>query len=228
MMLESPQWPFNGKDNILMDEWGSLSCNEMVCLHLSPLSSYHSPSQTRRAGLARKINFWWCMMTCLQTFRKMSSGKSLSQLKYVCLSLSSYHSPSQTRKAGLARKNNFWWCIKHSPDIWENGIQRITFLNGFFANAWIERSLCKIFVPMCVWVLLYLVTVDNLGQIVCTSCIQTAANRVICLVSQHWNGFESFFFNWSCSTKAPVHLYQYEHWAIFERIICVLHTNDSK
>ena len=43
-------------------------------------------------------------------------------------------------------------------------------------------------------VLLYLVTVDNLGQIVCTSCIQTAANRVICLVSQHWNGFESFFF----------------------------------
>ena len=36
-------------------------------------------------------------------------------------------------------------------------------------------------------------TVDNLGQIVCTSCIQTAANRVICLVSQHWNGFESFF-----------------------------------
>ena len=77
-------------------------------------------------------------------------------------------------------------------------------------------------------VLLYLVTVDNLGQIVCTSCIQTAANRVICLVSQHWNGFESFFFNWSCSTKAPVHLYQYEQWAIFERIICVLHTNDSK
>ena len=31
-------------------------------------------------------------------------------------------------------------------------------------------------------VLLYLVTVDNLGQIVCTSCIQTAANRVICYV----------------------------------------------
>ena len=77
-MLGSPQWPFNGKDNILMDERGSLSCNEMVCLHLSPLSSYHSPSQTRRTGLAWKINFWWCTMTRLQTFRKMSSGKSLS------------------------------------------------------------------------------------------------------------------------------------------------------
>ena len=102
-MLSSPLWPFNGNDNILMDERGSLSCNEMVCLHLSPLSSYHSPSQTRRAGLARKINFWWCMMTCLQTFRKMSSGKSLSQLKYVCLSLSYYHSPSQTTRVGLSR-----------------------------------------------------------------------------------------------------------------------------
>ena len=31
---------------------------------------------------------------------------------------------------------------------------------------------------------------------------------------------KALFFNWSCSTKAPVPLYQYEYWAIFEWIIC--------